>query len=167
MATIREDLVIGGNFAQVFSSYLNLGRQMAANMHVVTETQNGFTAAAAQSEKALEEMAGAGGRTREILEEISNTLHDMASGSDDAAREQDRLNRTMRNGASVADSLTQKVMGLATAYVGLRSAQKLISLSDTWTQTTARLERMNDGQWATSDMQDAIFQVAQRTRGNY
>lgn len=167
MATIREELVIGGNFAAVFSSYLNLGKQMAANMRVVTETQNDFTAAAQQSGVALDEMAGAGGRTLEALEEINSAVQKMASSSNGAASGQDRLNRSMRSGASAADSLTRTVMGLAAAYVGLRSAQKLINLSDTWTQTTARLDRMNDGAQTTPQVQDMIFNAAQRSRGDY
>lgn len=167
MATIREDLVIGGNFAAVFSSYLNLGRQMAASMRTVTETQNDFTAAAQQSGAALDEMAGSGGRTLEVLEEINSTVQKMASSSNGAASGQDRLNSSMRSGASAADNLARKIMGLAAAYVGLQSAQKLVNLSDTWTQTTARIDRMNDGAQTTPQVQDMIFNAAQRSRGDY
>ena len=58
-------------------------------------------------------------------------------------------------------------MGLAAAYVGLQSAQKLVNLSDTWTQTTARIDRMNDGAQTTPQVQDMIFNAAQRSRGDY
>ena len=56
---------------------------------------------------------------------------------------------------------------LAAAYAGLQSAQKLVSLSDTWTHTTARLDRMNDGTKTTPELQDMIFNAAQRSRGDY
>lgn len=167
MATIREELVIGGNFASVFSSYVNLGKQMAASMRVVTETQNDFTAAAAQSSAALEEMAGIGSSAADSVEEIGTAAQKMAGSSDHAANRQDRLNRSMRSGSSAADGLTRKIMGLAAAYLSLQSAKKLIDLSGAWTQTTARLDRMNDGRQTTPEVQDMIFSAAQRSRGDY
>ncbi|MBD5153101.1 MAG: tape measure protein [Oscillibacter sp.] len=136
-------------------------------MRTVTETQNDFTAAAQQSGAALDEMAGSGGRTLEVLEEINSTVQKMASSSNGAASGQDRLNSSMRSGASAADNLARKIMGLAAAYVGLQSAQKLINLSDTWTQTTARIDRMNDGVQTTPQVQDMIYNAAQRSRGDY
>lgn len=167
MATIREDLVIGGNFASVFSSYLNLGNQLAANLRVVTETQDGFTAAANQSNSALAEMAGTANRAARSTEEIADAGNKMANSSNKAADKQKEMNRAMRDGASAASGLVSKLKTLAAAYVGLRSAQKLVSLSDTWTQTTARLDRMNDGQQTTPEVQNMIFQAAQRSRGDY
>lgn len=167
MATIKETLVIDSNFASVFASYVNLGKQMASSMRVVTETQNDFTAAAAQSNTTLEEMANAGSRAADSIGETGAAARQMADASRGASSGQDRLNRSMRSGVSAADSLARKVMGLAAAYVGLQSAQKLTSLSDTWTQTTARLDRMNDGRQTTPQVQDMIFNAAQRSRGDY
>ena len=167
MAAIRESLVLEDRFSAVFSSYLNLGRQIASNMRVAAEAQDGFTAAAAQSGEALEEMAGAGNRAADSIEETSDAARRMADASRSASSGQDRLNSSMRSGATAADSLSRKIMGLAAAYVGLQSAQKLINLSDTWTQTTARLDRMNDGMQTTPQVQDMIFNAAQRSRGDY
>lgn len=167
MATTKETLVIDGNFASVFASYVNLGKQMASSMRVVTETQNDFTAAAAQSNTTLEEMANAGSRAADSIGETGDAARRMADASRGASNGQDRLNRSMRSGVSAADSLARKVMGLAAAYVGLQSAQKLTSLSDTWTQTTARLNSMNDGRQTTPQVQDMIFNAAQRSRGDY
>lgn len=167
MATIREDLVIGGNFASVFSSYLNLGKQLAANLRTVTETQNDFTAAAAQSSAALGEMAGAGNRASRAMEENAAAAEKMANSSNSASRGQQKMNRAMRDGAQAANSLVSKLTALAAAYLGVQSAQKLINLSDTWTQTTARIDRMNDGTQTTPQVQDMIFAAAQRSRGDY
>ena len=167
MATIRESLVLEDRFSAVFSSYLNLGRQIASNMRVVTETQNSFTEAAAQSGAALEEMAGAGSQAAASVDDFRRSSQEMAETSGRASDNQDRLNRSMRSGASAADSLTRRIVGLAAAYAGLRSAQELVSLSDTWTQTTARIGRMNDGLQTTPQVQDMIFNAAQRSRGDY
>ena len=167
MAAIREELVLADRFSAVFSKYLNMGRTASSTMQAAADSQNAFTEAAAQSGAALEEMAGAGSRAAEAVEEIGDAARQMANASGDAANGQDRLNRSMRSGSSAADSLTRKVMGLAAAYVSLQSAKKLIDLSDTWTQTTARLDRMNDGRQSTPQVQDMIFSAAQRSRGDY
>lgn len=167
MAAVREELVLVDRFSSVFSAYLNLGRQIASNMRVVTETQNGFTEAAVQSREALEDMAGAGDRAADSVEEISNAARKMADASGGAAEKQHRMNRAMRDGAHAADGLVSKLKTLAAAYLGLRSAQAFVNLSDTWTQTTARLDRMNDGRQTTPQAQDMIFNAAQRSRGDY
>ena len=167
MAAIRETLVLEDRFSSVFSAYLNLGCQIASNMRVVTETQNGFTEAAAQSSEALEDMAGAGDRAAGSVEGTSNAARKMANASRDAADRQHRMNRAMRDGAHAADGLTARLKALAAGYLGLRGVQALGSLSDTWTQTTARLDRMNDGRQTTPEAQEMIFHAAQRSRGDY
>lgn len=167
MAAIRETLVLEDRFSAVFSSYLNLGRQISASMKSAAQSQNDFTAAAARSGEALEEMAGAGGQAADAMEQTADASRKMSFSSGGAASGQERLNRAMRGGVSAADSLTSRLKHLAAAYLGLRSAQGLVSLSDTWTQTTARLDRMNDGVQTTPEVQAMIFQSAQRSRGDY
>lgn len=167
MAVIRETFVLEDRFSAVFSSYLNLGRQIAANMRAASDTQDSFTAAVAESGAALEELSGAGSRTAQAMERSSSAAEKMAGSSGGAASKQERLNRAMRSGAGAADGLTRKLLGLAAAYLSVQSAQKLLSLTDTWTQTTARLDRMNDGAQTTPEVQDMIFHAAQRSRGDY
>lgn len=136
-------------------------------MQAAASSQDAFTEAAAQSGAALEEMAGSGSIATASIEEFRRASQEMAETSRGASTGQDRLNRSMRSGAAAADTLTRRIMGLAAAYAGLRSVQSLGSLSDTWTQTTARLDRMNDGQQTTPQVQDMIFNAAQRSRGDY
>lgn len=167
MAVIRETFVLEDRFSAVFSSYLNLGRQIAANMRAASDTQDSFTAAVAESGAALEELSGAGSRTAQAMERGSAAAEKMAGSSGGAASKQERLNRAMRSGAGAADGLTRKLLGLAAAYLSVQSVQKLLSLTDTWTQTTARLDRMNDGAQTTPEVQNMIFHAAQRSRGDY
>lgn len=167
MAVIRETLVLEDRFSAVFSSYLNLGRQIAANMRAATDAQSGFAAAAAESGAALGEMAGAGDRAAQSAEETAGAARKMSDSTSKAADHQNRMNRAMRDGSSAANGLISRLKALAAAYVGLRSAQQLVNLSDTWTQTTARLDRMNDGRQTTPEAQDMIFHAAQRSRGDY
>lgn len=167
MAKIVETLAVNDGFSAVFASYLNLGRQIAASMRAASQTQDGFTAAARESGEALAEMAGAGDRAARSTEGNASAAQKLANSANKAADHQKKMNRALRDGSSAASGLTSRLRSLAAAYVGLRSAQKLIGLADTWTQTTARLERMNDGQQTTPEVQGMIFQAAQRSRGDY
>lgn len=123
MAVIREELVLADRFSAVFSKYLNMGRTASGTMQAAANSQNAFTEAAVQSSAALEEMAGTGSRAAEAVEEIGDAARQMAGASGDAANRQNLLNRSMRSGSSAADSLTRKIMGLAAAYLSLRSAR--------------------------------------------
>lgn len=53
------------------------------------------------------------------------------------------------------------------SYLSLQGAQKLIGMSDEYTQTNARLDLINDGLQTTSQLQDKIFASAQRSRASY
>lgn len=83
----------------------------------------------------------------------------------DAAQEQ--LNRDIQQGGSNMDGFARKLMGVAAAYVSIQSVGKLFELSDSVTQTTARLDMMNDGLQTTEELQQMIFDSAQRSRGAY
>lgn len=167
MAKIVETLTLNDGFSAVFASYLNLGRQIAASMRTAAQTQDSFTAAAKESGEALAEMAGAGNRAARSTEENASAAKKMADSTSRAADHQKKMNKAMRDGSSAASGLVSKLKGLAAAYVGLQSVQKLIGLTDTWTQTTARLNRMNDGRQTTPEVQNMLFQAAQRSRGDY
>lgn len=80
---------------------------------------------------------------------------------------QENFNRTVRNGSSAMDGLTKKVAGLVATYVSLQTIGNAMELSDEMTQTTARLDMMNDGLQTTAELQQMIYQSAQRSRGSY
>lgn len=70
-----------------------------------------------------------------------------------------------------ANTTTSKLAGsiksLAGAYIGLQGIKTLTGLSDTMTQTTARLNMMNDGLQTTKELNQMIYRSAQRSRGAY
>lgn len=80
---------------------------------------------------------------------------------------QENFNRSVRSGGSAMDGLTRKVAGLVATYVSLQTVSKAMDLSDQMTQTTARLDMMNDGLQTTEQLQQMIFASAQRSRGSY
>ena len=63
--------------------------------------------------------------------------------------------------------LMSTVKNLAGAYLGFQGAKKMIELSDTVSSVTARLNNMNDGLQTTAELNNMIFESAQRSRGLY
>ena len=75
--------------------------------------------------------------------------------------------QSQRTASNATGGLTQSIKGLVGAYAGLRGIRKLLDLSDTITSTTARLDMMNDGLQTTAELNQMIFESAQRSRGAY
>ncbi|MBQ8765401.1 MAG: tape measure protein [Clostridia bacterium] len=65
------------------------------------------------------------------------------------------------------DDATSKLMSFVGAYASMQGLSKLVDLSDTYVQTTARLNMINDGLQTTDELQDKIFASAQRARASY
>lgn len=80
---------------------------------------------------------------------------------------QKRLNEDMRGGQSAAAGLVSQVRDIATGIAAAVGVNKIIGLSDAVTQTTARLNLMNDGMQSTAQLQEMIFASAERSRGAY
>ena len=167
MAVIYEKLVLQEQFSAAFSKFINMGRSAASTMDAARASQDSFSAAARAGGAAMEEMASSEEELADAMDRTRKNTEKSGDASGEAAKKQDRYNRSLRGGASAAESLTRKLTALAAGYLSLQGAQKLINLSDTWTQTTARLDRMNDGRQTTPEVQDMIYQAAQRSRGNY
>ena len=86
----------------------------------------------------------------------------------------DRFTSTYRNylgyterAEQSTNRLMDSVRNLAGAYIGLQGIQGLARMSDTFTQTTARLDLMNDGLQTTAELNQMIYESAQRARGSY
>ena len=73
----------------------------------------------------------------------------------------------VRETGNAFDSLTGKAMGFVSAYAGIRGLTSLGGLSDQLSQTTARLNLMNDKMQSTADLEDAIMASANRARASF
>ena len=80
---------------------------------------------------------------------------------------QENFNNSVKNGKSVADDLLRKIGGIATAYASIQGISKVMGLSDTMAQTTARLNLMKAEGEDVAVIQEKIFQAAERSRGSY
>lgn len=101
----------------------------------------------------------AGAELGRIEQEIQNQINNNTNG-------QNRFNQSLARGVKESDGLLSKISRVAAAYVGLQTLRGAINLSDSLTQTTARLDLMNDGNQTTNELQSMIFQSAQNSRGD-
>lgn len=104
---------------------------------------------------------------RRSVDQANQELNEMNERIRANEQAQDRFNREVQQGSSQMDSMMNGVIGMVTAYAGFQGAKKIFELSDTMTQTTARLNLMNDGLQTTDELQDKIFASAQRARSDY
>lgn len=104
---------------------------------------------------------------RRSVDQANVELDEMMQNIRRNTEEQNRFNRTVHQGSSAMDGFGNKIFGMVAAYAGLQGMQKLVSLSDSMTQTTARLNLMNDGLQTTAELQDKIFASAQRSRTEF
>ncbi len=167
MAVIREEMVLADRFSATFNRYLGMLRQSSSASTAATAGQRQFEAASGKTQDALVRMAGAALDAASAMGGVDESTAQAAAAGEQAARSQDKMNRSMRQGVGAAAGLESRLLSLAKAYLGLRTAQKFVELTDTFTQTTARLERMNDGLQTTAELQNMIYQAAQRSRGSY
>ena len=84
-----------------------------------------------------------------------------------ADEQQKKFNQDIRNGGSAADAMFSKIKSMAAGMGVAFSAKKVIELADTMTQTTARLNLMNDGLQTTEELQNKIMASANRSRAAY
>jgi tape measure domain-containing protein len=84
-----------------------------------------------------------------------------------AGNKQDGLNNKIKQGQSAAGGLLGEIGKMVKAYAGLRTVKAGVELSDTMTNAKQRLKLINDGTQTEAELQNKIFQSAQRSRGAY
>lgn len=99
-----------------------------------------------------------------VLGDNMNIVHDMV---ENLTPGQNNFNNAVQQGSSMMDGLSRKIMGAVAAYASIQGVKKVLGISDELTQTTARLNMMNDGLQTTEDLQNMIFLAAERSRGSY
>lgn len=84
-----------------------------------------------------------------------------------ANNSQNNLNDSVRNGSSAFDGILGKAKQLFGIYAMIRGVGSIMNLSDTMTNTNARLSMVNDGLQTADELNKMIFQSAERSRGSY
>lgn len=151
------------------STTFNLIDRMSAPLSNIT---NSLNAICSGLDRVDNELAGAFDTAdidsaRRSLDLANAQIQEIQSSIDRARQSQDRFNDSVRNGGNNVNGLSGKVKGLVGAYAGLQGLKAVVNLSDEYTQTTARLNLMNDGLQTTSELWDKIYASAQRSRTGY
>nr|DAS41883.1 MAG TPA: hypothetical protein [Caudoviricetes sp.] len=103
----------------------------------------------------------------EAYQRLAQTIGSMEQYIRDNTDEQGQFNRAINEGSTSANNLMNSIKGMLMAYATVQTGKAVLGLSDTLTSTTARLDLMNDGLQTTQDLQNMIFQSAERARGSY
>jgi tape measure domain-containing protein len=99
-------------------------------------------------------------------EEFNQTMQQASSPINDNIRRQEQFNQSLQNGASESSNLVSAIKRMAGAYLSIQTAGKILEMSDEITQTTSRLNMMNDGLQSTADLYNMVYVAANDARGS-
>lgn len=105
--------------------------------------------------------------TRRAINLAGQEMNELGEYIQRNEQNQENFNDEVRKGSGAMDGLTDSIMGMVGAYASFQGVKKLVALSDTYVQTTARLNMINDGLQTTDELQAKIFASAQRARASY
>ncbi|WP_373757809.1 tape measure protein [Jeotgalibaca porci] len=80
---------------------------------------------------------------------------------------QSEFNSTVEKGVGSSNKLVNTLRNVAVAIGAKQAVQSVVGLSDSYSQTIARLDLMNDGLQTTAELQNMVFASAQRSRMEY
>lgn len=99
-------------------------------------------------------------------EEFNQTMQQASSPINDNIRRQEQFNQSLQNGASESSNLVSAIKRMAGAYLSIQTAGKILQTSDEITQTTSRLNMMNDGLQSTADLYNMVYVATNDARGS-
>ena len=107
---------------------------------------------------------------REELARAETAFDSIEQNIRDANDQQQRFNRSIRDGSSAADGLWQKMKGIAATVGGMIGLKQALGTSDQLTQTNARLNnaliKFDDG-GSIEELEAKVMASAQRSRAYY
>lgn len=99
--------------------------------------------------------------------QLSQTVGNTERYIRDNVDEQGRFNQEIASGTQQANELTNTIKRAVAAYVSIQSVGKALDISDELTQTTSRLDMMNDGVQTTAELVNMVYAAAQDARGSF
>lgn len=149
---------------------ISLNAQFAA----VATRQESLAASGAQNSAEFIQLEQRADRLGASIRDLQ-TQYDLVAGQFDevsaAAREaagaQDEFAESARGAKTAGSGLLGSLKSLVGGYVGIQGVKALVGLSDTMAQTSARLNMVNSQFGTTLDLNQMIYESAQRSRGAY
>lgn len=98
---------------------------------------------------------------------VAGQFDEVSAAAREAAGAQDEFAESARGANMAGSNLLGTLKSLAGGYVGIQGVKALVGLSDTMAQTSARLNMVNSQFGTTLDLNQMIYESAQRSRGAY
>lgn len=178
MATIQTAIGITDRMTPVLHTIIN-ALDSTINTFEITKSSldkpvnaDGFETARNQIDAARIELEKANVAAQNVNETFSNIkspsqVKNLKGYIDNNTNAQRNFNNVVHQGSSGFDNLKGKIIGIISAYASFQGIKKLVDTSDEFTQTTARLNLMNDGLQTTEELQRKIYASAERSRASY
>ena len=101
------------------------------------------------------------------MERVAEVLRKVGTETDQNTRKQNMYTSSVKRSSDAAEKLKGTVIGIGATLVSAYAVNKVLETSSLMTNTKARLDLINDGQQTTAELNDMIFQSANRAYGSY
>lgn len=140
-----------------------LNGALATSQTRLQEAAAAYDELSAEAERAAASADRMAGNTRELNPQMDK----LSQNAKEAGREVQQAGNQADKASSSFQKLWSAVRNSALVLGGIRIGKQLLGLSDTLVQTRARIDMMNDGLQTTAELQGAIYQAAQDSRGAF
>lgn len=167
MTTMQQRLsAIQQRIQQIENNPVNMGTDQAnAELEQLRGQLNNATQAQNELNDAMQDMDVSAANTAYL--QLSQTVGNTERYIRDNVDEQGRFNQEIASGTQQANELTNTIKRAVAAYVSIQSVGKALDISDELTQTTSRLDMMNDGVQTTAELVNMVYAAAQDARGSF
>ena len=167
MTTMQQRLsAIQQRIQQIENNPVNMGTDQAnAELEQLRGQLNNAIQAQNELNDAMQNMDVSAANTAYL--QLSQTVGNTERYIRDNVDEQGRFNQEIASGTQQANELTNTIKRAVAAYVSIQSVGKALDISDELTQTTSRLDMMNDGIQTTAELVNMVYAAAQDARGSF
>ena len=167
MTTMQQRLsAIQQRIQQIENNPVNMGTDQAnAELEQLRGQLNNAIQAQNELNDAMQNMDVSAANTAYL--QLSQTVGNTERYIRDNVDEQGHFNQEIASGTQQANELTNTIKRAVAAYVSIQSVGKALDISDELTQTTSRLDMMNDGIQTTAELVNMVYAAAQDARGSF
>ena len=175
MGVIQEELRLADQFSQTFRAF---DAAANASINVAEEFQkalNGFSEgfldglinSLQDSRNELGRMADEADDAKNAYVGVEEIIRRTTFGIEGNTKAEDNFNESVKKSEKSAGNLMGTISKIAGAIGVVKLAENFIQTSDELSQISAKLNMINDGSRTTAQLQEAIYESAQRSRGSY
>lgn len=152
---------------QGLTATISLKNNMTPVLNNIISTMNMVVNSANKVSSATEGMfaPGALDLAKRNLQEAQAQMALIGDATQEVELKHKAYNQELSKSQQFASGLKGKIMAIAGAYAGIRSIKMFVGASDELAQTKARLDSINTSFANSNEFMNAIYQSAQRSRG--